>query len=424
MRDPVRNSAAQDTALSRRHVIQALAVAAGAAVVPLPALATSAADGSPLVPFKIAVPQADLDDLKLRLDLTRWPVREIVADQSQGAQLGEVNELVAYWRTRYDWRRLEARLNGYPQFKTEIDGLGIHFVHVRSPHANALPLIMTHGWPGSIVEFLDTIDPLVHPTAHGGKPEDAFHVVLPSIPGYGFSDKPRAPGWNRTRIARAWDVLMKRLGYEQYVAQGGDWGSVITTEMGRLRPQGLTAIHVNLPFVVPNPLPATPTAEEAATLAQIERFADDGSGYFSIQSTHPETLGFALADSPVGQAAWIYEKFAAWSDSQGKPEDVLGYDRILDDIMFYWVTNSGTSSAWMYGEHRNLSFHAVPLDLPVAVTVFPGEIFTPPKAWAEQAYSRLIYWNRASRGGHFAAFEQPAIFTAELQAAFSSIRSS
>jgi pimeloyl-ACP methyl ester carboxylesterase len=416
-------SAAQTNALSRRHLLQGMAMI-GAALTPLASFAAPAIEGSGLVPFHIAVPQADLDDLTRRLDLTRWPVRETVEDQSQGAQLDRIKALVDYWRHRYDWRRLEARLNQYPQFKTEIDGLGIHFLHVRSRHADALPLIMTHGWPGSIVEFLDTIDPLVNPTAHGGRPEDAFHVVLPSIPGYGFSDKPTTPGWNRTRIARAWDVLMKRLGYERYVAQGGDWGSVITTEMGRQKPSSLAAIHINLPFVVPNPLPANLSAEETATLAQIKRFADDGSGYFAIQSTHPETLGFALADSPAGQAAWIYEKFASWTDSQGKPENVLSYDQMLDDIMFYWVTNSGTSSAWMYAEHRDLTFNAVHLDLPVAVTVFPGEIFTPPKEWAERAYSHMIYWNRAARGGHFAAFEQPTIFVSEVRAAFSSIRKS
>ncbi len=313
-------------------------------------------------------------------------------------------------------------MNSYPQFKTEIDGLGIHFLHIKSPHENALPLIMTHGWPGSIVEFLDTIDPLVNPTAHGGEAKDAFHVVLPSIPGYGFSDKPTTKGWNRTRIGNAWHELMQRLGYPRYVAQGGDWGSVVTTEMGRLKFDGLAAIHVNLPFVVPADLPAELSAEEQAALDQCVLFASDGIAYHDLQTTRPETIGFSLADSPVGQASWIYEKLASWSDSGGSAESVLSYDQILDNIMLYWVTNSGASSARMYAEHPGLNFGAVHLDLPVAVSVFPGEIYTPPKVWAEQAYSNLIYWNKAEKGGHFAAFEQPAIFVNEVRAAFSSVR--
>lgn len=375
-----------------------------------------------LTPFRVEIPQADLEDLQRRLNGTRWPDRETVADQSQGAQLAKVQDLVEYWRTQYDWRRFEARLNSYPQFKTEIDGLGIHFLHVKSPHENALPLIMTHGWPGSIVEFLDSIDPLVNPSAHGGEAKDAFHVVLPSIPGYGFSDKPTAKGWNRTRIGNAWHELMQRLGYPRYVAQGGDWGSVVTTEMGRLKPEGLAAIHVNLPFVVPADLPAQLSAEEQAALDQCVLFASDGIAYHDLQTTRPETIGFSLADSPVGQASWIYEKLASWSDSDGTAESVFSYDQILDNIMLYWVTNSGASSARMYAEHPGLNFGAIHLDLPVAVSVFPGEIYTPPKAWAEQAYSNLIYWNKAEKGGHFAAFEQPAIFVKEVRAAFFSVR--
>jgi pimeloyl-ACP methyl ester carboxylesterase len=375
-----------------------------------------------LTPFRVEIPQAELDDLMRRLNGTRWPDRETVADQSQGAQLAKVQDLVEYWRTQYDWRRFEARLNSYPQFKTEIDGLGIHFLHIKSPHENALPLIMTHGWPGSIVEFLDTIDPLVNPTAHGGEAKDAFHVVLPSIPGYGFSDKPTTKGWNRTRIGNAWHELMQRLGYPRYVAQGGDWGSVVTTEMGRLKFDGLAAIHVNLPFVVPADLPAELSAEEQAALDQCVLFASDGIAYHDLQTTRPETIGFSLADSPVGQASWIYEKLASWSDSDGSAESVFSYDQILDNIMLYWVTNSGASSARMYAEHPGLNFGAVHLDLPVAVSVFPGEIYTPPKVWAEQAYSNLIYWNKAEKGGHFAAFEQPTIFVNEVRAAFSSVR--
>ncbi|MFC3944060.1 epoxide hydrolase [Pseudomonas gingeri NCPPB 3146 = LMG 5327] len=379
-------------------------------------------DNTQLHPFRVEIPQVELDDLARRLAGTRWPDRETVADSSQGAQLTKVKALVEYWRSQYDWRRLEARLNGYPQFKTEIDGLGIHFLHIQSPHADALPLIMTHGWPGSIVEFLDSIDPLVNPTAHGGAAKDAFHVVLPSIPGYGFSDKPTAKGWNRTRIAHAWHELMNRLGYPRYVAQGGDWGSVVTTEMGRLRLDGLAAIHVNLPFVVPQDLPAELSAQEQAALDQCGLFAADGIAYHDLQTTRPQTIGFSLADSPVGQAAWIYEKLVSWSHSDGKAEGVFSNDQILDNITLYWLTNSGASSARMYAEHPGLNFGAVPLELPVAVSVFPGEIYTPPKEWAEQAYSNLIYWNRVSKGGHFAAFEQPALFVAEVRAAFSSLR--
>ncbi len=375
-----------------------------------------------LTPFRIEIPQAELDDLQRRLNSTRWPDRETVGDHSQGAQLAKVQDLVEYWRTQYDWRRFEARLNSYPQFKTEIDGLGIHFLHIKSPHENALPLIMTHGWPGSIVEFLNSIDPLVNPTAHGGETKDAFHVVLPSIPGYGFSDKPTTKGWNRTRIGNAWHELMQRLGYTRYVAQGGDWGSVVTTEMGRLKLEGLAAIHVNLPFVVPADLPAELSVEEQAALDQCVLFASDGIAYHDLQTTRPETIGFSLADSPVGQASWIYEKLASWSDSDGTAESVFSYDQILDNIMLYWVTNSGASSARMYAEHPGLNFGAIQLDLPVAVSVFPGEIYTPPKAWAERAYSNLIYWNKAEKGGHFAAFEQPKIFVNEVRAAFSTVR--
>lgn len=406
---------------TRRRVLQVAAAIGAAAIPAVDALAASAPKGTPspaIVPFRIAVPQADLDDLKRRLDTTRWPERETAGTDEQGAQLAKVQALVEYWRTRYDWRRVEARLNGYPQFKTEIDGLGIHFLHIRSKHENATPLIMTHGWPGSIVEFLEAIEPLVNPTAHGGQATDAFHLVLPSLPGYGFSDKPTAKGWGRQRIAKAWGELMQRLGYKRYVAQGGDWGSVVTTEMGRQQLPGLAAIHVNLPFVVPATLPSDPTPEEKITIDQCIRFANNGSDYHRLQVTRPQTIGYALADSPSGQAAWIYEKLAAWSDSNGNPESVLSYDQMLDGIMFYWVTNSGASSARMYTENFDLTFNSVPLSLPVAVTVFPGEIITPPKHWAEQTYSNLYYWNRASRGGHFAAFEQPTIFVDELRKAF------
>lgn len=395
---------------------------AGAGDTSMQNLSNFSADNAAIVPFRIDVPQVELNDLMRRLDTTRLPERETVGDASQGSQLTKVAALIEYWRTSYDWRRIEARINSYPQFKTEIDGMGIHFLHIRSPHENALPMVMTHGWPGSIVEFLDSIDPLVNPTAHGGRAEDAFHLVLPSIPGFGFSDKPTAKGWDRTRIGHAWDVLMKRLGYQEYVAQGGDWGSVITTEMARLKLDGLRAVHVNLPFVAPTPFPENPTVEEQAAIAQCLLFAEDGSFYHHLQTTRPQTIGYSLADSPAGLAAWIYEKLGAWSDSGGEPERVFTYDQMLDNIMMYWVTNSGASSARMYAEHPGLTFAAVPLDIPVAVSVFPGEIYTPPRAWAERAFSQMYYWNRTERGGHFAAFEQPAIFVSEVRAAFASKR--
>jgi microsomal epoxide hydrolase len=377
-----------------------------------------------ITPFHIDIPQAELDDLKKRLDATRFPERETVDDQSQGAQLAPVQKLIEYWRTQYDWRRVEARINSYPHFKAEIDGLGIHFLHIRSKHENALPVVLTHGWPGSIVEFLDVIDLLVDPTAHGGSAEDAFHVVLPSIPGYGFSDKPTAKGWERNRIGRAWDTLMKGLGYNEYVAQGGDWGSVITTEMGRIKLEGLRAIHVNLPFVAPAQFPEVPTAEEQIAIDQCLRFANDGSYYHHLQTTRPQTIGYSLADSPAGLAGWIYEKLGAWSHSNGVPEDVLSYDQMLDNITLYWLTNSGASSARMYAEHPGLTFAAVLVDIPVAVSVFPGEIYTPPREWAERTFSNMFYWNRAPKGGHFAAFEQPEIFVAEVRAAFATVRES
>lgn len=375
-----------------------------------------------IVPFRIAIPQSELDALRRRLDDTRLPERETIDSDAQGARLHKIHALVDHWRTRYDWRVVEAHINQYPQFKTEINGLGIHFLHVRSKHEDALPLLMTHGWPGSIVEFLETIEPLVNPTAHGGTAADAFHLVIPSLPGFGFSDKPSTKGWNRNRIALAWAELMSRLGYARYVAQGGDWGSVVTTEMARLQVRGLDAIHVNLPFVVPPVLPSSPDAEEHLALEQINRFATDGSYYHHLQVTRPQTIGYALADSPSGQAAWIYEKLAAWSDSGGHPESVFSLDQMLDNIMFYWLTNSGASSARMYAENFDLTFGSVPVRLPVAVTVFPGEIFTPPKAWAAETYRNMYYWNRVSKGGHFAAFEQPEVFVDELRKAFASRR--
>ncbi|WP_410014806.1 epoxide hydrolase family protein [Sodalis sp. C49] len=375
-----------------------------------------------LSPFVINIPQPVLDDLKRRLDATRFPERETVPDASQGPQLARVRELIEYWRTQYDWRRVEQRLNRYPQFKTEIDGLGIHFLHVRSRHPHAIPLIITHGWPGSVLEFLDTIDLLVDPTAHGGRAEDAFHLVIPSLPGYGFSDKPAETGWNRDRIAKAWHELMHRLGYAEYVAQGGDWGSHITIAMARLELPGLRAIHTNLPLVAPKEKPANPTPDEQRVFDQLDAFARDGSGYYWEMVTRPQTIGYALADSPAGQLSWIYEKFESWSDCDGDPVSAFGYDKILDDVTWYWVTNSGASSARMYAEHPHLDFYSLPVRIPVGVSVFPREIWTAPQSWAQQTYPNLIYWNKTTRGGHFAAFEQPRIFADEIRAAFRSLR--
>jgi pimeloyl-ACP methyl ester carboxylesterase len=373
-------------------------------------------------PFKVAVPQAALDDLRLRLSLARWPEPETVTDWSQGLPLQRLQSLVHYWQHGYDWRRAEAALNALPQFKTSIDGLDIHFLHVRSRHPDALPIVLTHGWPGSIFEFLKVIGPLVDPTAHGGKTEDAFHVVIPSLPGYGFSGKPAASGWGLPRIARAWSVLMDRLGYGKWVAQGGDWGAGVTTWLARQHAPGLAAVHLNLPILFPPPLDGAPDQQEQAALVQLAAFDSARSGYAKLQRTRPQTIGYALADSPVAQAAWIYEKLGTWTDSGNDPEAVLSRDEILDNITLYWLTDSGASSARLYAESFTTDFSTQKLDLPVAVSIFPGELYHPPRKWGERVYSRLYYWNEAARGGHFAAFEQPLLFTAELRSAFSTIR--
>ncbi|KNC92889.1 epoxide hydrolase family protein [Trabulsiella odontotermitis] len=375
-----------------------------------------------IIPFRVQVPQHILDDLHRRLVDVQLPGKEIVDNASQGPRLDTIRRLVDYWKDYYDWRHLEEHLNSYPQFVTTIDDVEIHFMHIRSKHENALPLIMTHGWPGSIIEFLDVIDPLTNPTAHGGHAEDAFHLIIPSLPGYGFSGKPITMGWNRERIARAWHTLMMRLGYKQYVAQGGDWGSHVTLAMGQQRPVGLLAIHTNLPLVTPEVRPENPSPEERLAFEQLERFASEGSSYYQQMLTRSQTIGYALSDSPTGLLAWMFEKFESWSDSDGDPLSTLGYDKILDDVTLYWVTNSATSSARLYAEHPDLNFYAMPVSIPVGVSVFPGEIWTPPRKWAEQTYPQLMYWNKAAHGGHFAAFEQPEIFVSEIRAAFNSIR--
>jgi epoxide hydrolase len=316
-------------------------------------------------------------------------------------------------------------LNALPQFITEIDGLDIHFIHVRSKLPNALPMIVTHGWPGSVVEQLKIIEPLTNPTAHGGRAEDAFHVVAPTLPGFAFSDKPAERGWNSVRIAKAWTELMRRLGYKRYVAQGGDWGSIVTTTLAQQRPEGLIGIHLNMPFVFPDPIPTEGLSRaEKRAVDSFKRFQIDGFGYFAQQSTRPQTLGYALADSPAGQAAWIYEKFQAWTDSKGDPESVLSRDEMLDDITLYWLTDTAASSARMYFEHAGIvgKNNAGRVELPVGCSIFPGELVAAPRTWAERFYPKLIHWNELDRGGHFAAWEQPVLFTKELRDCFRSLR--
>jgi pimeloyl-ACP methyl ester carboxylesterase len=389
-------------------------------------------NGTDVRPFRINVPDEALTDLRQRVAMTRWPDPETVTDQSQGVPLAKITELVHYWGTDYDWRTAEAKLNALPQFVTEIDGLDIQFAHVRSAHPDALPLIMTHGWPGSIFELLKVIDPLVNPTDYGGTAEDALHLVLPSLPGYGFSGKPSSTGWNPDHIGRAWDELMRRLGYAYYVAQGGDWGSVVTDTMARQAPAGLLGIHVNMPATVPpdiaealqhgDPPPAGLSDEEQAAFDQLDVLYRKGSGYSAIMVTRPQTLGYGLADSPAGLAAWFYDKFAAWTNSGGEPERALTKDEMLDDISLYWLTNTATSAAQLYWENNANNFNAVDIELPAGVTVFPGEIYRAPRSWAERSYHNLVYWHQVDRGGHFAAWEQPDLFAGEVRAAFRSLR--
>lgn len=368
-------------------------------------------------PFTLSIDQAELDALQTRLAMTRWPERETVSDWSQGVPLAKVRALIDHWQHRYDWRRCEAMLNGWGMHITEIDGLDIHFCHIRSPHDSATPLIMTHGWPGSIIEFCHVVGPLTNPTAFGGKAEDAFHLVLPSLPGYGFSGKPTSTGWGIERIAKAWGLLMDRLGYgDGYGAQGGDWGSAVTAQLGILAPPGLKAIHVNMAVTRPTPDDmADMTDFEKASLASLQAYATDGNGYAQQQKSRPQTLGYGLADSPVGQAAWIYEKFQGWSDAGDDPDAAFGKDTLLDNIMLYWLTNSGASSARLYWESFE-SFAAAKVEVPTGITAFPKEIFRPSKRWAEKVYTNLIYYNQATRGGHFAVFEVPEIFVDEVRA--------
>jgi pimeloyl-ACP methyl ester carboxylesterase len=422
---------ASSPSLTRRSLLAA-SVAAGALSL-LPARARASVDIEAVHPFRVDITEEAIVDLRRRLATTRWPLRETVTDQSQGVQLAKLQNLLRYWMTDYNWRKVEAKLNALPMFVTEIDGVAIHFIHVRSRHENAMPMIMTHGWPGSILEFMKVIGPLTDPTAHGGTAGDAFHLVLPSIPGFGFSGKPTETGWGSDHIGRAWGVLMRRLGYDRYVSQGGDCGSVISQRMALQKVPGLIGIHVNMPGTVPTeiaailtaggPAPSDLTEKESAAFDALDTFYKDSSAYAAMMVTRPQTIGYSLVDSPVGLAAWIYEKFAQWTYSGGDPERVLTKDEMLDDISLYWLTESGTSAAQIYWEDHSNNFNAVDIaDLPVAVTVFPGEIYCAPRSWAERCYHNLIYFHEAKTGGHFAAWEQPEIFTEEVRAAFRSLR--
>jgi pimeloyl-ACP methyl ester carboxylesterase len=379
-------------------------------------------------PFRIDIPDADLVDLRRRLRATRWPEAETPDDWSQGIPLGYMREIADHWAERYDWRAIESRLNALPQFKTSIDGLDIHFLHVRSPHPAALPLVITHGWPGSVVEFLKVIAPLTDPTGHGGEAADAFDVVCPSLPGYGFSDKPARPGWGVEKIAAAWDTLMTRIGYDRYVAQGGDWGAAVTTAIGIQNRGHCIGLHVNMPVAGPTPESlANPSEREQRALAGSQHYQQWDAGYSKQQSTRPQTLGYGLADSPIGQAAWILEKFWAWTDCNGHPERAIARDELLDNVMLYWLTDSGASSARLYWESFGKAFTGAAdtsVTLPAGCSIFPREIVPTPRSWAERRYRHIVYWNELERGGHFAAFEQPALFVAELRNCFRLMRRS
>jgi pimeloyl-ACP methyl ester carboxylesterase len=398
-------------------------------------MSTTVESAHEIRPFHVEMPQDALDDLHRRIAATRWPSKELVPDRSQGVQLATLQALARYWATEHDWRRAEAKLNALPQFITEIDGVDIHFIHVKSAHEGALPLIITHGWPGSVLELIDSVGPLTDPTAHGGRAEDAFDLVLPSLPGYGFSSEPTEIGWNVGRIARAWAELMHRLGYTRYVAQGGDVGAAVTDAMGRQAPDGLIAIHLNflrtaLAGDTPGP---TESEEELAAVEAIATFRTSGFGYFIEQSTRPQTIGYALLDSPVALAGWMldhdtdsyYKISRAFLD--GQPVGQLTRDRIVDNITLYWLTCTGASAARSYWENGRAQAAAAgqatpDVSLPVAFTMFPGEIFAAPRSWVEKAYPSLVYFNEVDRGGHFAAWEEPQLFSEELRAAFKTIR--
>ena len=384
-------------------------------------------------PFHVDIAEEELSELRDRIAGTRLPSRELVTDRSQGVQLATIEKLARYWETEYDWRKAEQKLNALPQFTTEIDGVDIHFIHVRSPHENALPLIMTHGWPGSVIELLETIGPLTDPTAHGGRAEDAFHLVLPSLPGYGFSSEPAELGWNVGRVAQAWAELMHRLGYRRYVAQGGDVGAAVTDTMGRQAPDGLLGIHMNLLVTVLAGPQSVESEQERAAADRLAEFRASGFGYFLEMATRPQTIGYALLDSPIAMAAWLldhdtdsYYKIArAFVD--GQPTGNLTRENILDNITLYWLTGTGASAARNYWDDGRARAAAAgqappPPSVPVAFTTFPGEIWATPRSWAEAAYPGLAYFNEVDRGGHFAAWEEPDLFAGEVRAAFRSLR--
>jgi pimeloyl-ACP methyl ester carboxylesterase len=400
-----------------------------------PALAGTAAEDTTIRPFRVDIPDEALADLRRRIAATKWPKRETVTDASQGVQFATMQKLARYWATDYDWRKVEARLNALPQFTTNIDGLDIHFIHVRSPHPDALPVIITHGWPGSIIEQLKVIDPLTNPTAHGGSASDAFDVVIPSLPGHGFSGQPTAPGWDPQHIARAWVALMKRLGYTRFVAQGGDWGDAVSEQMAVQAPPELIAIHTNMPATVPDeiakalqfgdPAPSGLSADERHAYDQLDFFYKHGLAYAQEMSNRPQTL-YGIEDSPIGLAAWMldhdirsYELIARVFD--GQPEG-LTRDDILDNVTLYWLTNTAVSSARLYWENKLAFFAPKNITIPVAVSVFPDEIYAAPRSWAEKAFPRLVHYNRLEKGGHFAAWEQPETFVRELRGAFKSLR--
>jgi pimeloyl-ACP methyl ester carboxylesterase len=427
--------------LSQKIIAGALtALSFGLAVLSYPdsaqAAASTGAEDRSIRPFTLRVPQSAIDELRRRIDGTRWPDRETVDDFSQGVQLDKLKPLVQHWRASYDWRKAEARLNALPQFMTNIDGLDIHFIHVRSPHPHAMPMLMTHGWPGSIFELLKVVDPLINPTAHGGRAEDAFHLVLPSYPGYGFSDKPRGTGWGPERVARSFHELMVRLGYEEYVSQGGDWGAIISEVLAVQAPKGLLGIHINMPGTVPpdvlrlirnrDPAPSSFSDAERRAFAGLEYFYRKGFGYAEMMNTRPQTLGYSLADSPVGMLAFFYDKFTEWTYSNRQPEKVLSREDILDNVTLYWLTNTGTSSSrsyWDAAQGGGGPFNAIEITkVPVAVTIFPGEIYRAPRSWAAKTFHKLIYWNEVDKGGHFAALEEPQIFANEIRAAFRPLR--
>src|SRR5271170_4925793 len=409
--------------VSRRSLLQAGAYFLAGASGPLRAAQALVGyeETSSVTPFAYHAPQSMLDDLNLRLLHTRLPERETEPGWSEGVPLGNLCALVERWQSGYDWRKCESRLNEYRQYRTIIDSLGIHFLHVRSPHANALPLIITHGWPGSVIEFLGIIEPLTNPTAHGGRAEDAFHVVCPSLPGYGFSGKPTRTGWGVERIAEAWETLMLRLGYQRYGAQGGDWGSAVTTQLGR-NGGHCAAIHLNMPSGRPTPEALeNPTEEEQRALAAMAEHRKTGTGYSKQQSTRPQTLGYGLVDSPAGQLAWIVEKFWAWMDCDGHPENVLTKDELIDNVMMYWATASAASSARMYWESFTFFGEFGRVELPTGIAAFPKEIFRAPRHWCEATYN-VTHWTAMPRGGPFAAFEQPELFVDDVRAFFATVR--